>query len=188
MTEPLAKEEEQRLLTLAKGAVLAAANGERVPLDLAREPAALRAPGAAFVTLRRPNGELRGCIGSVQANKPLAEDVATNAIGAALRDPRFRPVTADEAPSLHVSVAVLSPFSPIDAPDEEALLHTLRPGVDGLLLRDRGRRALFLPQVWDQLPDPRAFVGALKRKAGLPAGPLSPSFEAERFTVQPIGK
>ncbi len=97
-------------------------------------------------------------------------------------------MTPAEAPALHVSVAVLSAFVPIGAPDEAALLENLRPGVDGLLIRDQGRRALFLPQVWDQLPDPRAFLNALKRKAGLRPGPLSPSFEAERFTVQPIGK
>lgn len=184
----LTETEQERLLTIARESVARAARGVAPALDLAREHAALRGPGAAFVTLRQPNGELRGCIGSVLPTKALAEDVATNAAAAALRDPRFPPVTAAEAPALQVSVAVLSPFAPVDAASEAELVASLRPGVDGLLLRDRGRRALFLPQVWEQLPGPAAFLGALKRKAGLPMGPLSPAFEAKRFTVQPVGK
>ena len=178
----------ERLLAIARDAVDAAAAGRRIALALDAEPAALRAPGAAFVTLRSADGSLRGCIGSLSPIRPLAEDVATNATNAALRDPRFLPVTAAEAPTLAVSIALLSPFERMTVADESALLAELRPGVDGLVLRDRGRRAVFLPQVWDQLSEPGAFVGALKRKAGLPEGPLSPAFEAERFTVEPVGK
>jgi len=188
MAERLDERSAARLLAIARGAVSAAAKGERYPLVLTSEPDALRGPGAAFVTLRQPDGSLRGCIGSLAPRRPLAEDVVENATSAATRDPRFAPVSQTEAPALAVSVAILSPFEPLDVSDEAGLLAQLRPGVDGLLLRDRGRRALFLPQVWDQLPEPRAFVGALKRKAGLPEGPLSPAFAAERFTVEPIGK
>lgn len=188
MTEPLDPAAAARLLAIAREAVDAAARGQAHPLALEREPAPLRDPGAAFVTLRRPDGSLRGCIGSLSPRRPLARDVADNAMNAALRDPRFPPVTAAEAPTLSVSVAVLSPFEPVDAADEEDLLGALRPHVDGLLIHDRGRRALFLPQVWDQLPEPRPFLQALKQKAGLPPGPLSPGFVAERFTVAPIGK
>ncbi len=188
MAEPFDGASGQRLLAIARDAVRAAASGQRLELALGSEPPELRAPGAAFVTLRSPDGSLRGCIGSLAPTRPLAEDVATNATNAALRDPRFPPVTVAEAPALEVSIAVLSPFRPIGATDESALLAELRPRVDGLVIRDRGRRAVFLPQVWDQLPEPVAFLGALKRKAGLPDGPLSPGFEAERFTVASLGK
>lgn len=188
MTAELTEADRARLLSIARQSVRAAAAGRSLSVDLAEASPALRSPGASFVTLRRPDGELRGCIGTILPTCPLAEDVATNAARAASSDPRFRPVSAAEAETLAVSVAVLSPFAPIAARSEAELLATLRPGIDGLLLRDRGRHALFLPQVWDQVPSPEAFLRALKRKAGLPPGPLSPAFEAERFTVQPIGK
>ncbi|MBO6933344.1 MAG: AmmeMemoRadiSam system protein A [Deltaproteobacteria bacterium] len=188
MTEPFDDANGKRLLAIAREAVRAAAAGERLRVAVADEPAELRLPGAAFVTLRSADGSLRGCIGSLSPVRPLAEDVAANAASAALRDPRFTPVTPTEVPTLAVSIAVLSPFEPIEAADEGALLAQLRPGVDGLVIRDRGRRAVFLPQVWGQLPEPRAFLDALKQKAGLGLEPLSQALEAERFTVSSIGK
>jgi hypothetical protein len=135
----------------------------------AAEPAhpALGRPGATFVTLRQA-GELRGCIGSLEAHRPLEHDVRHNARAAAFQDPRFDPVARHEVDALRIEVSVLGRATPLAATDEAGLLRQLRPGVDGLILRWRGQRATFLPQVWEQLPQPASFFSALKRKAGMP--------------------
>jgi AmmeMemoRadiSam system protein A len=172
------------LLALARRAVTAAAAGEAPPAPLADLPPALAAAGAAFVTLTR-RGELRGCIGSAAAWRPLAEDVLENAYKSALADPRFPPLSADELDGLEIFISVLSPPEPISARDEAELLAALRPGEDGLIIEDGGRRALFLPSVWEHLGEPRQFLAHLKLKAGLPADHWSPDFAARRFrTVQ----
>ena len=151
------------LLRLAREAI-----GEKLGfgLPLPSPVPALDAPGATFVTLFR-QGELRGCIGSVTAWRPLGEDVRANAVAAAFRDPRFMPLAKDEFADLAVEVSLLEPPRPLHAMDESAALAQLRPGIDGVVLECGAHRATFLPQVWDQLPDPRDFLGALKRKAGL---------------------
>jgi hypothetical protein len=142
----------------------------------------LAQPGASFVTLRS-RGELRGCIGSVECFRPLAQDVAENAVGAAFRDPRFAPLTAAELPRISVEVSLLSARELIEAGSEEELLRRLRPGVDGLLIEAVGRRATFLPAVWDMLPEPQEFLAALKHKAGLSTGFWGPQLRASRYTV-----
>ena len=128
----------------------------------------LERPGASFVTLVL-DGKLRGCIGSLAASRRLGEDVAANALGAALRDPRFAPLTAADWPRCRVEVSVLSPAKPLRFADEAEMLAQLRPGEDGVILEYEGRRATFLPQVWEGLPDKRQFLEELKRKAGIPA-------------------
>lgn len=148
-------------------------------------PAALRQPGACFVTLKK-NGQLRGCIGSPQAWRPLAEDVCDNAVKAASRDPRFPPVTAAEWPEVSLSVSVLTPPTAMTIADQDDLLAQLRPGIDGLIIEDAGKRALFLPSVWEQLPDKRQFLAHLKLKAGMAADHWSPSFRAQRFEAVEI--
>jgi AmmeMemoRadiSam system protein B/AmmeMemoRadiSam system protein A len=153
------------------------------PLDVAVGPdltPILAAPGAAFVTLRR-RGELRGCIGSANASRPLIVDVAQHAFNAAFRDPRFPSLHPLECAGLAVSVAVLTPPARIDFADEADLLAQLRPGIDGLIIQDAGRRALFLPSVWEELPDARRFLALLKLKAGLPVDHFSPRLVASRF-------
>lgn len=140
----------------------------------------LGTPGAAFVTLKR-GGQLRGCIGSVTAWRPLAEDVADNARKAAFSDPRFPPLSRAELNGLELSVSVLTAPQPMAFADEADLLGQLRPRVDGLIIEDAGRRALFLPSVWEQLPDKRLFMAHLKHKAGLPPDHWSPGFKASRF-------
>jgi AmmeMemoRadiSam system protein B/AmmeMemoRadiSam system protein A len=127
----------------------------------------LAQPGASFVTLMR-EGALRGCIGSLQAARPLGLDVAENALGAAFRDPRFPPVGADEWPRCRVEVSLLSTAKTLAFADEADLLGQLQPGEDGVILEAEGRRATFLPQVWDSVPDRRQFLRELARKAGLP--------------------
>jgi AmmeMemoRadiSam system protein A len=143
----------------------------------------LREPGASFVTLKL-DGELRGCIGSVEPHRPLALDVAHNARAAAFQDPRFDPVSPAEIPRLGVEVSVLSPREPFEAASESDALARLRPQVDGLYLEFGAMRATFLPQVWESLPDPADFLGELRRKAGLPPGFWHRDIKLSRYTVE----
>jgi AmmeMemoRadiSam system protein A len=129
----------------------------------------LARPGATFVTLTLAS-RLRGCIGSLSASRGLGVDVAENAVGAALRDPRFAPLTREEWERCEVEVSVLSTPKPLQFADEAEMLARLRPGEDGVILEHEGRRATFLPQVWEGLPEKKAFLGELMRKAGIPAG------------------
>ncbi len=140
-------------------------------------------PGACFVTLEL-DGELRGCIGSLAAHRPLAEDVRDNARAAAFRDPRFPPLTAEELPRVRIEVAVLGPLERLEWRDEEELLGLLRPGVDGLLLEHGDCRGTFLPAVWRHHPEPRDFLRQLQRKARLPEGRLAPSVAVYRYRVE----
>lgn len=144
---------------------------------------ALLENAATFVTLTQA-GELRGCIGSLEAHRPLIDDVRANARAAAFRDPRFPPLTADELARTRVEVSLLSPAEPLFVTDEADALARLRPHVDGLILSAGGRRATFLPQVWEQLPEPAVFLARLKQKAGLPADYWSPELRLWRYTVQ----
>ena len=157
--------------------------GSPLAVDVASYPAALQEPGASFVTLNI-DGRLRGCIGSLEAVHPLVEDVARNAFSAAFRDPRFPPVSAAEAPRLNIHISVLNPAEPMQFSSEEDLLAQLRPGVDGLILEDGGRRGTFLPSVWESLPDPRDFLQELKRKAGLAPDHWSDSLRVWRYTTE----
>jgi AmmeMemoRadiSam system protein B/AmmeMemoRadiSam system protein A len=159
--------------------------GKPIRADIDTFPADLRAPGASFVTLKK-RGQLRGCIGSPQAHRPLVEDVAVNAFSAAFKDPRFPALTAAETDGLDLSISVLSPASAMAIADEADLLAQLRPGVDGLIIHDGGRRALFLPSVWEQLPDPKTFLAHLKRKARMAPDHWSATFAAERFIAEEV--
>jgi hypothetical protein len=152
-------------------------------LDLARYPAALAQPRASFVTLHRWS-ELRGCTGSLEAEEPLVVGVARNAFRAAFSDPRFPPLVRQELEELEISVALLSALEPLAAASEQELLAKLRPGIDGLVLREGTRCATFLPAVWESLPEPREFLHALARKAGLEAGHWSASLRFERYTTE----
>jgi AmmeMemoRadiSam system protein B/AmmeMemoRadiSam system protein A len=141
----------------------------------------LTEPGAAFVTLRRHDGALRGCIGSAVATRPLMVDVTQHAFNAAFRDPRFPRLDWLELPGLSLSVSVLTPPEPMHFADEADLLGQLRPGIDGLIIDDLGRRALFLPSVWEEVPEPRLFLTLLKLKAGMAEDHFSGTFRAQRF-------
>jgi AmmeMemoRadiSam system protein B/AmmeMemoRadiSam system protein A len=142
----------------------------------------LERAGATFVTLLK-NGELRGCIGSLEATRPLAQDVAENALAAALRDPRFPELSAAEWPQCEVEVSFLSTPKPIRFTDEADLLRQIHAGEDGVILEAEGRRATFLPQVWQGVPDKRAFLGQLLRKAGLPADTRLETCRISRYRV-----
>lgn len=146
-------------------------------------PAELNRHGAAFVTLHL-HGQLRGCIGSLQAYRPLCEDVAEHAFDAAFRDPRFPPLRDEEFNDLHIHIEVLNPAEPVRFRDESDLIAQLRPGIDGLVLSEGAYKGTFLPTVWESLPDATSFVRQLKRKAGLPADYWSDTLQVERYTTQ----
>ncbi len=167
------------LLTHARAAI-----GEalRVSVPVPGGHSALAAPGATFVTLRS-GGELRGCIGSIEAWRPLGVDVRANAVAAAIRDPRFEPLAAAEYDEIAVEVSLLDRSEPLSAANEAEALSQLRPNVDGLILECGRRRATFLPQVWEQLPEPREFLAALKHKAGLPSEFWSADVVLSRYSV-----
>ncbi|HLO61986.1 MAG TPA: AmmeMemoRadiSam system protein A, partial [Azonexus sp.] len=143
----------------------------------------LHEDGATFVTLTQ-HGRLRGCIGSLEAWRPLDQDVRENALAAAFRDPRFTPLSSDEWPATRVEVSLLTPAVAMSFTDEADALAQLRPGIDGLIFSAAGRRSTFLPQVWEQLPDPAQFMAHLKQKAGLPVEYWSPDVRLERYAVR----
>ena len=142
----------------------------------------LQEPGASFVTLTR-QGELRGCIGTLEAHRPLGLDVRENAVAAAFRDPRFMPLTREEFDDIRVEVSLLSPTEALAVASEEHALATLRPGIDGVVFEYGHYRSTFLPQVWEQLPEPAEFLAHLKRKAGLSMDFWSESVRLSRYTV-----
>ncbi len=142
----------------------------------------LKHKGACFVTLRS-GGLLRGCIGSIRAYRPLVEDVAANTRAAALQDPRFSPVVAEELEEIEIEVSVLSETERLEVRSEADLVETLRPGVDGAILEYSGHRGTFLPAVWRELVDPREFVRRLKLKAGLSADFWSPEIQIWRYST-----
>jgi len=157
--------------------------------DLADAPAPLttaawlQRKGACFVTLHR-RGHLRGCIGSMSAHRPLAEDVVANARAAAFGDPRFPPLAARELADLSLEVSLLSDLEVVDFESEADLLKQIRPGEDGLLLEYRSHRGTFLPTVWGSLPDRQLFLNKLKAKAGLSEHFWSPEIFVRRYTTR----
>jgi len=167
------------LLSIARQSIKSSWSGSSVapPKD-----AWLDEPGATFVTLMK-TGELRGCVGSLLATRPLRIDVERNARAAAFEDSRFSPVCETEFGSIDIEVSRISSLEPISFANEGELLETLRPGIDGVLLEHGWNRGTFLPQVWQQLPEPRQFMDQLKLKAGLPAGFWSSGLKVSRYTV-----
>jgi MEMO1 family protein len=155
-------------------------NKNPIQVNLDSFPPPLQETGACFVTLTK-DGQLRGCIGSPEAHRPLIQDIAYNASRAAYHDPRFPPVQADEIQGLHVSISILSPQVPMTIADEADLVAQLRPGIDGLVIEDGRKRSLFLPSVWSQLPEPTDFLNRLKLKAGMSVDHWSDTFTAQRF-------
>ena len=171
-----------------KGAVLVAlaraAIGESfgLPFDIDRNAEWLQSQAATFVTLKL-NDQLRGCIGTLQAYRPLGEDVGENARAAAFRDPRFMPLNAAEFALIDVAVSLLSAPQTLCFDNEADVLVRLRPNIDGLIFQYRQHRSAFLPQVWQQLPDAREFMAHLKQKAGLSANFWAPEVNLKRYTV-----
>ena len=177
--EPSLDEAGRALLAIARNAIEKDLLGEK---ELNVEAPWLGECAATFVTLTK-DGQLRGCIGSLEAARPLGVDVAENARGAAFRDPRFPRLAAEEWPRCRVEVSLLSAPKRIEFADEADLLAQLEPGVDGVILECDNRRSTFLPQVWEGLPDKRAFLAELVKKAGLPADTRLTRCRISRYRV-----
>jgi len=146
----------------------------------------LKAVRASFVTLQQ-NGQLRGCIGHLEAVQPVVVDVAENAFAAAFRDPRFSSLTAAEWPDVDVHLSLLTTPERMQFSDEADLIAQIRPGEDGLILQDGPNRGTFLPSVWESLPDPVEFLVHLKYKAGLAANHWSDRVEVYRYHTESFG-
>lgn len=166
MTDKLTLEEQQMLLRMAREAMECAVRGEKLPArDASTLSNNLREKGASFITLTI-HGQLRGCIGALEAYQPLVDDVREHAVAAALEDPRFPRVREEELSRIQVEVSRLTRPTPLDYKDADDLLSKLRPHVDGVILKDGFRRATFLPQVWEKIPDPSEFLDNLCYKMG----------------------
>jgi len=169
MTDILTEGEHQILLRLAREAMEYVVSGKKLPpLDLESLPPRLRENGASFITLTI-NNELRGCIGTLEAHQPLADDVREHAAAAALDDPRFLPVDKTELDRIKLEISYLTAPQLLEYSSSEDLRAKLRPNVDGVILKNHQRRATFLPQVWEKIPDPADFLDHLCVKMGAQA-------------------
>ncbi len=167
------------LLPLARAAIAAQLGASLAARDDADW---LRATGACFVTLMQQE-QLRGCIGTLEAHRALGDDVKANAVAAAFRDPRFKPLEKHEFDALRVEVSVLSALESVAFRDEDDALAQLRPDIDGVTFEYGHHHGTFLPQVWEDFRDPRVFLGHLKYKAGLPPDFWDPAVKLSRYTV-----
>ncbi|MFN7087220.1 MAG: AmmeMemoRadiSam system protein A [Burkholderiales bacterium] len=167
------------LLPLARAAI-ARKFGETHPVSA--DAPWLHAPGACFVTLTE-SGKLRGCIGTLRPHRPLLADVTANAVAAAFRDPRFKPLTASEFESVELELSLLSPLENLVFSDERDALVRLRPGIDGVVFEYGRHSSTFLPQVWEDLREPAEFMAHLKYKAGLPPDFWDHEVKLMRYTV-----
>ena len=174
-----------QLLGIAAGAIRAGLRGQRPAACAPDYPPPLCLPRASFVTLHLQL-KLRGCIGNLDANRPLVDDVAHNAYAAAFEDPRFAPLSESEFSGIHLHLSLLSATESLCFSSEEDLLSQLRPWIDGLVLQEGDHHGTFLPSVWEVLPDRRDFLRHLKRKAGLPEHYWSPTVGIKRYVVEQI--
>ncbi len=176
------------LLRVAEASVRQGLVGRRPPgVDLEKFDEALREPRATFVTLKL-HSQLRGCIGTLEPVRPLVDDVAQNAYGAAFGDPRFPGVLYHEVDQLTYHISVLTPAAPLSFTSESDLLSQVRPSIDGLILEEptQEKRGTFLPAVWETIPDPQRFLTQLKIKAGLDASYWSDTLRVSRYQCESI--
>jgi len=183
----LSKPHQQRLLDIAKDSIQhGLKTGKPLHINLDELPPELTEKRATFVTLQK-HRQLRGCIGMLEATRPLAEDVAQNAFAAAFKDPRFPALSDGEFSELDIHISILTPAEPIAFTSEQDLLSQLQPGIDGLILQDGYRRGTFLPSVWESLPNPEEFLCHLKQKAGLPSDYWSDNIRVYRYRTEMFG-
>jgi AmmeMemoRadiSam system protein A len=178
-TEQSSNEQGRVLLPIARAAIARALGISQTADESAPW---LAQQGACFVTLTQ-YGELRGCIGTLEPHRSLLADIKSNAVSAALRDPRFPPLSKEELGITAIEISLLSPTEPMLFINETDALAQLRPGVDGIVFEYDGYRSTFLPQVWEQLPAPQQFMAHLKRKAGLPENFWAEGIKLSRYTV-----
>lgn len=182
----LTNQQQQTLLQIAKDSIAyGLAHGKPLPVKATDYPAELQEVRATFVTLEIA-GNLRGCIGMLEAVQPLVLDVAKNAFLAAFKDYRFAPLSETEYPKLEIHISILSRFEPIIFKSEQDLISQLRPNVDGLIMQEGGRRGTFLPSVWESLPESRQFLQQLKVKSGLPPHYWSDTLQVSRYSCDVI--
>lgn len=185
---PLSESSRQMLLKTARASIRhGLEDGHPLTVNADDAPPQLRAVRACFVTLHK-QGQLRGCIGHLEARQPLIMDVADNAFSAAFQDHRFPPLQEDELGQLQVHISVLTPPEELAVASELDLLRQIEPGKDGLIIQDGPYRGTFLPTVWESLPEPRQFIAELKRKAGLPADYWSDTLQVERYRTESFGE
>ena len=166
MNEKLTHDEQKTLLRMAREAIEYRVHGKKLPpIEKESLTPGLKEQGASFITLTI-RGQLRGCIGTLEAYQPLADDVREHAVAAAFEDPRFPPLSENELSRIQIEVSRLTRPVPLEYKDADDLLSKLRPHIDGVLIRDGLRRATFLPQVWEKLPDPSEFMDNLCYKMG----------------------
>lgn len=181
---PYTEQQQQQLLQIARDSIHSGLEtGAPMRIDLDPLPDALKQQRATFVTLKKEE-QLCGCIGAIMARTPLAQDTAEHAYAAAFRDTRFAPVGTHEMEKLNISISVLSPPKPLIFNNESELLQKFRPGIDGLILEENYKRGVFLPSVWESLPDQKEFFRQLKRKAGLPMDYWSDDIQVQYFTTE----
>lgn len=179
----LTPQEKKRLLAIARESIETGLASSSAPSPAAIESEGrLGEPLASFVTLKKGDA-LRGCVGSLEADLPLAQSVAMAAYSAAFRDTRFPPLSSDELEEVWIEISVLSRLEPVEFVNESELMSTLVPFVDGVVLKDGGRTATFLPKVWENRPDPAEFLAALKLKAGLPVDYWHDKLSFDRYTT-----
>jgi uncharacterized protein len=177
--------ERRALRKLARRAIVHGLQSRQgLAIRVADYPPKLQAERASFITLQL-HGELRGCIGHLEAQQPLVNDIAENAFSAAFADPRFDPLTFAELEDIDIVVSVLSEPQPLSFSDQQDLIDQLQPGIDGLILETpQGHRGTFLPSVWSSLPEPEQFLVHLKQKAGLPADYWADDLKVSRYTTE----
>ena len=171
------------LLSIARAAIAETLGLPHASIaELAQRHTWLQEKAACFVTLTQ-DGQLRGCIGTLEAHRSLLEDVIHNANAAAFHDSRFSPLSSDKFDATEIEISLLSAMQPLVFSSEQDALAQLRPGIDGVLFESGQHRSTFLPQVWQQLPDSQTFMAHLKNKAGLPPDFWSDDVKLYRYTV-----
>ena len=186
----LSNEDRQTLINVAKHTIkfgLPSAGRDKLSLNPLDYSEVLQQKRATFVTLQI-NGELRGCIGTLEAYQPLVSDVAKNAQAAAFSDPRFFPLSSKEYNNVDIHISILSPAAPLSFGSEGELISQLQPGIDGLILQEGFNKGTFLPSVWETLPSPQQFLAHLKLKAGLPQDYWSDTLQVYRYTTETFGE
>ncbi len=175
--------EQQILKHIAQQSILTGLEAQHsLEVNLSDYSEALQKKQATFVTLKIGDN-LRGCIGTLSPHQALVKSVAYNAYAAAFQDPRFPALSPQEYEQLKYHISILSDTSPMQFDSEQSLLAQIRPGIDGLVLKEDNQQGTFLPSVWEQLPEPEAFLQHLKNKAGLPTNYWSNTLKIDRYTV-----
>ncbi|PCK07402.1 MAG: AMMECR1 domain-containing protein [Alteromonadaceae bacterium] len=157
------------------------------PLSVGVEeyPVPLQSKTAAFITIKI-DGVLRGCMGSLEAKRPLVQDIVENAFAAAFRDTRFSPLTHAELDEISIELSLLTEMQALDIANEQGLKNILRPNIDGLMIQEGNKQATFLPQVWQEIPDCETFIQQLKREAGLSDSHWSDNIKCWRYQVHSL--